>query len=59
MKCNQCQMLSINGVPCHECGCPNLRKTWVPEREEWVRYVECPECGFDVELGETCDCMEP
>ena len=22
-KCDQCEMLSINGVPCHEKGCPN------------------------------------
>jgi len=24
--CNQCEMLMINGVPCHETGCPNQRK---------------------------------
>lgn len=28
--CNQCEMLSINGVPCHEGGCPNEHKVWDP-----------------------------
>jgi len=58
MRCNQCQMLSINGVPCHETGCPNSRKTWVEERGEWVLFVACPVCGFDVEDGTVCDCQE-
>jgi hypothetical protein len=47
VNCDQCQMLSINGVPCHETGCPNSRKTWVPDRGEWVRFVECVVCGCD------------
>lgn len=32
--CSQCEALVINGVPCHETGCPNAR-----ERRE------CDECG--------------
>jgi putative nucleotidyltransferase with HDIG domain len=28
--CNQCEMISINGVPCHESGCPNEHKVWDP-----------------------------
>ena len=56
--CDQCEMLSINGIPCHELGCPNGKKTWVPEKG-WVRYNECPICGSDVEEGESCNCQEP
>ena len=56
MHCDQCEMLSINGVPCHETGCPNARKTWVEDRQEWVLYVPCFDCGFDVEVGTVCDC---
>lgn len=26
VRCSQCQALVINGVPCHERGCPNNRK---------------------------------
>jgi hypothetical protein len=55
-SCNQCEMLAINGVNCHETGCPNEGKTWSPERQEWVRYNPCPECGSDVEEGQACDC---
>jgi len=29
--CNQCEMVSINGVPCHEAGCPNQHKVWNPD----------------------------
>lgn len=25
-KCSQCQALVINGVPCHETGCPNSQR---------------------------------
>ncbi|MFN0317542.1 MAG: hypothetical protein ACKVQA_21160 [Burkholderiales bacterium] len=41
-KCDQCQMLSINGVPCHEIGCPNAKKRRyvAMETEEWQRAHE-------------------
>ena len=29
VRCSQCEALVINGVPCHELGCPNF----VRERE--------------------------
>jgi hypothetical protein len=58
MRCNQCQMLSINGVPCHETGCPNTRKTWIESRGEWVCFVSCFVCGFDVEAGTVCGCED-
>jgi hypothetical protein len=49
----------INGVFCHETGCPNSKKTWVEERQDWVRFFECRECGSDVEQGDTCNwCAE-
>jgi hypothetical protein len=35
MLCNQCEALVINGVLCHETGCPNA----------WKRKRECKECG--------------
>lgn len=33
-RCNQCEALVINGVFCHEHGCPNERKKFVDD--EWV-----------------------
>jgi hypothetical protein len=44
--CDQCEALVINGVFCHETGCPNTRKVkvdgeWVePEDEEDWEWVE-------------------
>jgi hypothetical protein len=26
IRCSQCEALVINGVPCHERGCPNEKK---------------------------------
>lgn len=26
--CNQCEALAINGMPCHEHGCPNRQYDW-------------------------------
>lgn len=36
IACSQCQALAINGVPCHELGCPNEPR-------------ECEECGCAIE----------
>lgn len=36
--CSSCQMVAINGVPCHETGCPDA----------WKDYTrECKECGVE------------
>jgi hypothetical protein len=58
MNCNQCEMLSINGIPCHETGCPNSKKTWAEERQEWVLFLPCSACGCPVEVGEYCGCED-
>ena len=36
--CDQCEVLTINGVRCHETGCPNA---WKDERRE------CAWCGVE------------
>ena len=59
MKCDQCYAAMINGIYCHETGCPNSKKKYDPEREQWIEYVDCWECGFPVEVGMSCDCKEP
>lgn len=46
IRCDQCDMLMINGVACHETGCPNSRKVY--RDGEWVRVRECPECGSEL-----------
>lgn len=54
MKCNQCEALMINGVFCHETGCPNMRSRFDEETGEWVRQYVCGECGEMVDDGDTC-----
>jgi hypothetical protein len=40
LKCNQCQLLSINGVACHETGCPNSGRTWSNDEHDWIEQEE-------------------
>lgn len=54
LHCDQCEMLSINGVACHETGCPNSRKTWDDERQDWIKTHKCFTCGYDVQEGYSC-----
>ena len=54
MKCDQCEMLSINGVACHETGCPNARARWDADSESWVQQRECFECGCTVDADDEC-----
>jgi hypothetical protein len=52
MRCNQCEAAMINGVFCHETGCPNINKRFIDG--EWVRVRECVECGNEIAEGESC-----
>jgi hypothetical protein len=47
----------INGVFCHETGCPNTNARY--EDGEWVKYYECFICGCEVRRGESCTCEDP
>lgn len=46
--CSQCQVMVINGIPCHETGCPN-------------QTHECQECMTQIKKGRRiCDeCENP
>ena len=39
-KCDQCDSLRINGVYCHETGCPNSGKEYNYEDECWETPVD-------------------
>jgi hypothetical protein len=58
MHCDQCQMVSINGVPCHEIGCPNMRSRWDSAEETWTKQRKCFTCGFTVDVDDPC-CNAP
>lgn len=52
MNCDQCEMLSIQGLACHEHGCPNGHKLWIDEK--WVELVMCFVCNFEYPEGDPC-----
>ena len=45
MNCDQCEAVMINGVFCHETGCPNSHKRYIDG--EWMIVYVCPECGSE------------
>ena len=56
MKCDQCEALMINGIFCHETGCPNQNKVWHEEDQIWLAVYECLICGYEVFEDEVCSC---
>lgn len=54
VRCDQCQMVAINGIACHEIGCPNMRARWDKKSQSWVKQYECFECGCKADIGTVC-----
>ena len=54
-SCDQCSATAINGVFCHERGCPNENKRW--SVDEWRKTYACDFCGHEVFEDESC-CQE-
>ncbi len=54
VKCARCQMLSINGIACHETGCPNMGARWDAESGEWIKQRKCFDCGCTVDADDEC-----
>lgn len=54
IKCDYCQLVSINGMVCHEEGCPNSGARYDKARQEWIKQRKCFECGCTVDRGDPC-----
>ena len=54
VSCNQCEALMINGVFCHETGCPNTKACYDEESGEWIKQRKCFDCGCTVDADESC-----
>lgn len=54
MFCDQCDDRRINGIPCHEQGCPNDGAIWDKDSREWIKQRECRECGSTVDRDDPC-----
>jgi hypothetical protein len=51
-RCDQCEALVINGLYCHESGCPNTNKRLIDG--EWHKIRTCRECGSQLKDDEVC-----
>ena len=52
-KCDSCDSVVINGIYCHERGCPNIDKKCNPDTQEWESVYSCPECGCEYDNEES------
>ena len=63
IKCDYCELARINGILCHETGCPNMKSDLVIEDNSyyWRKYRICRECGDKVyeDNDYICDCQLP
>ncbi len=53
-RCDQCEAAMINGVFCHETGCPNRNSRYDRESDTWIKQRECFECGCTVDADDPC-----
>jgi hypothetical protein len=54
MRCDECEALMINGVFCHELGCPNTGSRYDEYSCEWMKQRKCGECGCTVDEEDPC-----
>jgi hypothetical protein len=52
ITCDRCQMLSINGIACHETGCSNMGSRW--DGSTWIKQRECRVCGYTCDADAEC-----
>lgn len=52
IRCDQCEAVMINGLFCHETGCPNSKCEWIDG--QWTEMRKCFECRCDVPAEDTC-----
>jgi hypothetical protein len=58
IRCNQCEALMIQGVFCHETGCPNSGSRYYADFDTWIKQRTCRECGCTVDEDDPC-CSAP
>lgn len=57
IRCTQCEALMINGIFCHELGCPNTRARYDESTGDWIKQYECFTCGCMADVDSNC-CSE-
>jgi hypothetical protein len=59
IKCNSCELMRIQGIVCHETGCPNTNARYDSVSGEWVKQRRCWDCGCSVDADDLCCSAEP
>lgn len=54
VRCDQCNMVAINGVACHETGCINTNSRYDASEDRWIKQRKCFECGCTVDADDWC-----
>ena len=54
IRCDQCEIARINGVLCHETGCPNMNARYDADSGEWIKQRECFYCGCTIDADDPC-----
>ncbi len=54
MNCDQCEAATINGVFCHEQGCPNKGARYDRAEGAWIKQRKCFDCGYTVDKDDPC-----
>ena len=54
IHCDSCAALMIQGLFCHETGCPNTNSRYDAETGSWVKQRKCFECGYTVDRDDPC-----
>jgi hypothetical protein len=57
-RCDQCEAAVINGVFCHETGCPNTHSRYDSGAGSWIKQRKCFDCGYTVDVDDPC-CSAP
>ena len=58
LHCDQCQLLSIQGLACHETGCPNSNSRFDADSQTWIKQRKCFDCGCTIDANDPC-CSAP
>jgi hypothetical protein len=54
MRCDSCEAAMINGIFCHETGCPNKKSRYDAESDTWIPQRKCFACGYMVDRDDLC-----
>ncbi len=63
MKCDKCQALMVQGVFCHEKGCPNRNAVWGEDLGKFRMLYRCRQCNesylYEEQAVKCCADNEP